>query len=198
MLKDGKKRSFSLANAPHDDALLQLHIRHVPGGQFTDQVFSTMKARDILRFNGPHGTFYLREDSEKPMILLAGGTGFAPIKAIVEHAIARKIQRPMFIYWGAKAKVDLYQNALPEQWAAAHAQIKYIPVLSEPTLDDAWTGRSGFVHQATMADFPDLSGYQVYACGSPGMIETVKADFVKRCKLPEEEFFADAFSYTTS
>jgi CDP-4-dehydro-6-deoxyglucose reductase len=132
------------------------------------------------------------------MILLAGGTGFAPIKAIVEHAIAQKIQRPMFIYWGAKAKVDLYQNTLPEQWAAAHAQIKYIPVLSEPTLDDAWTGRSGFVHQAAMADFPDLSGYQVYACGSPGMIETVKADFVKHCKLPEEEFFADAFSYSTS
>ena len=198
LLKDGKKRSFSLANAPEDDALLQLHIRHVPGGQFTDQVFSTMKARDILRFNGPHGTFYLREDSEKPMILLAGGTGFAPIKAIVEHAIAQKIQRPMFIYWGAKAKIDLYQNALPEAWAAAHANIKYIPVLSEPTLDDAWTGRSGFVHQATMADFPDLSGYQVYACGSPGMIETVKADFVKRCKLLEEEFFADAFSYSTS
>lgn len=113
-------------------------------------------------------------------------------------AIAQKIQPPMFIYWGAKAKVDLYQNALPEQWAAAHAQIKYIPVLSEPTLDDAWTGRSGFVHQAAMADFPDLSGYQVYACGSPGMIETVKADFVKHCKLPEEEFFADAFSYSTS
>ena len=198
LLKDGKKRSFSLANAPEDDALLQLHIRHVPGGQFTDQGFSTMKARDILRFNGPHGTFYLREDSEKPMILLAGGTGFAPIKAIVEHVIAQKIQRPMFIYWGAKAKVDLYQNTLPEQWAAAHAQIKYIPVLSEPTLDDAWTGRSGFVHQAAMADFPDLSGYQVYACGSPGMIETVKADFVKHCKLPEEEFFADAFSYSTS
>jgi CDP-4-dehydro-6-deoxyglucose reductase len=114
LLKDGKKRSYSLANAPHDDAFLQLHIRHVPGGLFTDQVFSTLKVRDILRFNGPHGSFYLREDSQKPMILLAGGTGFAPIKAIVEHAIAEKCERPMHIYWGAKARVDLYQNALPE------------------------------------------------------------------------------------
>ena len=118
LLKDGKKRSYSLANAPHDDAVLQLHIRHVPGGLFTEQVFSTQKVRDILRFNGPHGTFYLREDSKKPMILLAGGTGFAPIKAIVEHAIAEQCERPMFIYWGAKARVDLYQNALPEKWAA--------------------------------------------------------------------------------
>ena len=198
LLKDGKKRSFSLANAPHDDAVLQLHIRHVPGGQFTEQVFSTMKVRDILRFNGPHGTFYLREESPKPMILLAGGTGFAPIKAIVEHAISEQSPRPLYLYWGAKARVDLYQNALPEQWAAAHPNIKYIPVLSEPAPDDAWTGRSGFVHQTVMADFPDLSGYQVYACGSPVMIDTAKADFVTRCKLPEEEFFADAFSYSTN
>jgi ferredoxin-NADP reductase len=129
-MKDGRKRSFSLANAPHDDAVLQLHIRHVPGGAFTEQVFSTMKLRDILRFNGPHGSFYLREDSAKPVILLAGGTGFAPIKAIVEHAIAENCQRPLHIYWGAKARVDLYQHALPERWAAEHAHISYVPVLS--------------------------------------------------------------------
>jgi CDP-4-dehydro-6-deoxyglucose reductase len=198
LLKDGKKRSFSLANAPEDDGLLQLHIRHVAGGLFTEQVFGGMKERDILRFNGPHGTFYLREDSSKPMILLAGGTGFAPIKAIVEHAIMRQITRPIYIYWGAKALVDLYQNALPEQWAAAHPTIKYIPVLSEPASGDGWAGRTGFVHQAVVADFPDLSGYQVYACGSPAMIDSAKADLVSRCQLPEEEFFADAFSFSAS
>lgn len=198
LLKDGKKRSFSLANAPEDDALLQLHIRHVPGGLFTGQVFSTTKLRDILRFNGPHGTFYLREDSTKPMILLAGGTGFAPVKAIVEHAIARQCQRPMFVYWGAKARVDLYQNALPEKWAAEHANIHYVPVLSEPAADDGWTGRTGFVHQAVIEDFPDLAGYQVYACGSPGMIEVAKRDFCSISHLPEEEFFADAFTFSAS
>jgi CDP-4-dehydro-6-deoxyglucose reductase len=197
LLKDGKKRSFSLANAPHDDAVLQLHIRHVPGGLFTEQVFSTMKVRDILRFNGPHGTFYLREESAKPMILVAGGTGFAPIKAIVEHAIAEECQRPMFIYWGAKARVDLYQNALPERWAAEHPNITYVPVLSEPAAGDAWTGRSGFVHQAVLADFPDLSGYQVYACGAPVMIDVAKRDFIAQ-GLPEEELFADAFSFSTN
>jgi CDP-4-dehydro-6-deoxyglucose reductase len=197
LLKDGKKRSFSLANAPHDDAVLQLHIRHVPGGLFTEQVFSTMKVRDILRFNGPHGTFYLREESKKPMILVAGGTGFAPIKAIVEHAIAEECQRPMFVYWGAKARVDLYQNALPEQWAATHANITYVPVLSEPAAGDAWNGRTGFVHQAVLADFPDLSGYQVYACGAPVMIDVAKRDFMAQ-GLPEEEFFADAFTFAAN
>jgi len=197
LLKDGKKRSFSLANAPHDDALLQLHIRHVPGGLFTEQVFSTMKVRDILRFNGPHGSFYLREDSAKPMILLAGGTGFAPIKAIVEHAMAENCRRPMVIYWGAKARVDLYQNALPEAWAAQHAHIRYVPVLSEPAADDAWTGRTGLVHQAVLADFADLSGHQVYACGSPAMIDAAKRDFMAQ-GLPEEEFFADAFSFASN
>jgi CDP-4-dehydro-6-deoxyglucose reductase, E3 len=198
LLKDGKRRSYSLANAPHDDAFLQLHIRHVPGGLFTDQVFSTMKVRDILRFNGPHGGFYLREDSDKPMILLAGGTGFAPIKAIVEHAIAEKSRRPMHIYWGAKARVDLYQNSLPEKWDAENANIRYVPVLSEAAADDGWTGRAGFVHRAVLEDFPDLSGYQVYACGSPLMIDAARDDFVNLCKLPEEEFFADAFTFSTN
>ncbi|MBL8432658.1 MAG: CDP-6-deoxy-delta-3,4-glucoseen reductase [Dechloromonas sp.] len=197
LLKDGKRRSFSLANAPHDDALLQLHIRHVAGGLFTDQVFSTMKQRDILRFSGPYGSFHLREDSTKPMVLLAGGTGFAPIKAIVEHAIAEDCARPMHIYWGARARVDLYQNTLPEQWAAHHAQIRYVPVLSEPASDDRWTGRTGLVHQAVLTDFPDLSGHQVYACGAPAMIDAALRDFTALCKLPEEEFFADAFTYST-
>jgi CDP-4-dehydro-6-deoxyglucose reductase len=197
LLKDGKKRSFSLANAPHDDALLQLHIRHVPGGLFTDQVFSTMKVRDILRFNGPHGSFYLREDSKKPMIFLAGGTGFAPIKGLVEHAIAEKCTRPIYIYWGAKARVDLYMPDLPKQWAAAHANIKFIPVLSEPAADDAWTGRTGLVHQSVTVDHQNLSDFQVYACGSPGMIDAAKRDFLA-AGLPEEEFFADAFTFSTN
>ncbi len=197
LLKDGKKRSYSLANAPHDDAVLQLHVRHVPGGLFTDRLFSTMKLRDILRFNGPHGSFYLREESTGPMILIAGGTGFAPIKAIVEHAIAERCERPIFIYWGAKARVDLYQNALAEKWAAEHGNIRYVPVLSEPAATDNWGGRTGFVHRAVLADFPDLAGYQAYACGAPVMINAARRDFVAQ-GLPEEEFFADAFSFAAS
>lgn len=197
LLKDGRKRSFSLANAPHDDALLQLHIRHVPGGVFTDPLFSTMKVKDILRLNGPHGSFYLREESAKPVILLAGGTGFAPIKSIVEHALAENCQRPLHIYWGARARADLYMPELPASWAAAQAQVSYVPVLSEPAADDAWDGRSGFVHRAVLADFADLSGFQVYACGAPVMIDAARQDFVA-AGLPEEEFFADAFTFAST
>ena len=197
LLKDGKRRSFSLANAPHDDALLQLHVRLVPGGLFTEQVFSTMKERDILRLNGPHGSFYLREESQKPMLLLAGGTGFAPIKAIVEHCLATGSQRPIALYWGNRNRAGLYMDELPARWAAEHSHISYVPVLSDPAPADAWSGRTGLVHEAAMADLPDLSGYQAYVCGAPAMVEAAKRDLVARCGLPEEEFFADAFTFSS-
>jgi CDP-4-dehydro-6-deoxyglucose reductase, E3 len=195
LLKDGKRRSYSIANAPHDDEFIQLHVRLVPGGLFTEQVFGSMKERDILRFNGPHGSFFLREDSAKPIILLAGGTGFAPVKAIVEHAIEVGSTRPMHLYWGARTQQDLYLDALPREWSRQHRHIHYVPVLSEPSPQDAWQGRTGFVHRAVMADFADLSAHQVYACGTPAMIDAARAEFTAQCSLPAGEFFADAFSF---
>jgi CDP-4-dehydro-6-deoxyglucose reductase len=194
LLKDGKRRAFSLANAPHDDEFLQLHLRLIPGGTFTEHVFHAMREKEILRFEGPHGSFFLREDSDKPIILLAGGTGFAPIKGIVEHAIHNKIMRPMTLYWGAKSHAGLYLDALPRQWAAAHPHIRYVPVLSEPLPADGWDGRTGLVHEAVLADCADLSRHQVYACGAPAMIEAAKRDFTAR-GLPDGEFYADIFSF---
>ena len=195
LLKDGKRRAFSLANAPHDDACLELHVRHVPGGQFTDHLFSTMKERDLLRLRGPHGSFFLREDTPKPMLLVAGGTGFAPIKAIVEHAIAQGNERPMHIYWGGRCLADLYLLRLAEQWPVQHAHIRFTPVLSESPADQHWAGRTGLVHLAAMADHPDLSGHQAYICGSPAMVAATRRDFLGRCRLPAEAFFADSFDY---
>ncbi len=195
LLKDGSRRSFSMANAPYDDELIQLHVRHVPGGQFTDHVFGSMKERDILRMEGPLGTFFLREDSDKPIIFVASGTGFAPIKAILEHAFHKGIGRPMALYWGGRRPKDLYMDALAKRWAAEHPQLlKYVPVISDALPEDGWTGRTGFVHRAVMEDFPDLSGYQVYACGVPIMVDSARRDFVQRCKLPETEFYADSFT----
>ena len=194
LLKGGRRRAFSLANAPHDDGCLQLHIRHVPGGSFTDHVFNTMKERDILRINGPHGSFYLREDAAKPMWLVAGGTGFAPIKAIVEHAIAEQTKRPMSIYWGGRERLDLYHMPVAEQWAQQPG-IRFVPVLSDTPQCEKWCGRIGCVHAAAMQDFPDLSGHQVYVCGSPEMVAAARRDFVGKCNLPEDEFFADSFEF---
>jgi CDP-4-dehydro-6-deoxyglucose reductase len=193
LLKDGSRRSLSMANAPHDDEFLQLHVRNY-GGPFSQHVFSTMKEREILRFEGPLGTFFLRDDSEKPVVLLASGTGFAPVKALIEHAIHVHNPRTMVLYWGARVRADLYMHELPEGWARTHGNFKFVPVLSEPLPGDHWDGRTGFVHEAVMQDLPDLSGYQVYACGAPVMVESAHRDFTTRCGLPEEEFFSDAFT----
>lgn len=196
LLKDGKRRSYSIACKPSAEGVshIELHIRHVPGGHFTDRLFAgEVKEREVMRFEGPLGSFYLREDSNKPIIFLASGTGFAPIKAMIEHAIARGSQRPMQLYWGCRKPADLYMAALPEQWAREVPGFSYVPVLSEVSAQDGWQGRTGLVHQAVMADHPDLSGHEVYACGVPVMVDAAQRDFLARCGLPEDAFFADSF-----
>lgn len=191
LLKDGKRRSFSLANAPEEDGLLELHIRHVPGGHFTEHVFNVMKAKDILRINGPHGSFFLRE-SDKPALLVAGGTGFAPMKSILAHAFHHEVQRPIRLYWGARALPDVYLPELPAQWQQDHANFQFIPVLDQA--HEGWQGRSGRVHEAVLADHADFSGYQVYVCGAPVMVKSAREAFLAR-GLPEDEFYSDAFDY---
>jgi CDP-4-dehydro-6-deoxyglucose reductase len=195
MLRDGKRRSYSIANAPSSlESPLELHIRYMKDGLFTEQVFNTMKVRDILRFEGPLGTFFLREDSARPIVLLASGTGFAPIKALVEHLIHLKSERPVRLYWGGRRPRDLYMHALAEQWARTLPDFVYVPVVSDALPEDQWQGRTGFVHRAVVDDLPDLSGYQVYACGAPVMVDAAKRDFTTQCALPAEEFYADAFT----
>ena len=194
LLKDGKRRSFSLANPPHDDALLELHIRNYAGGRFTEHVFSGMKEKDILRFEGPLGTFFLREDSDRPIIFLASGTGFAPVKGIIEHALHQAITRPMHLYWGCRARDDLYLPELPERWVREFPGFRFTPVLSEPRAGDRWTGRAGLVHRAVMEDYADLSGHEVYACGTPLMVEAAHREFTRERDLPEHKFYSDAFT----
>jgi CDP-4-dehydro-6-deoxyglucose reductase len=198
LLRDGSRRSYSMAGAPHLAEKIELHIRHMPGGKFTDALFGAtqpvVKERDILRFEGPLGTFFLREDSEAPMVFVASGTGFAPIKAIIEHAVFKGVRRPMTLYWGGRRPRDLYMNALCEQWARELPDFRYIPVVSDALPEDGWTGRDGFVHRAVMQDFPDLSGHQVYACGAPIVVDSARLDFAGQCGLPEDQFFADAFT----
>ncbi|MCS6762835.1 MAG: CDP-6-deoxy-delta-3,4-glucoseen reductase [Candidatus Protistobacter heckmanni] len=201
ILKDGTRRSYSIATPPHGDGLLELHLRHMPGGVFTDHVFGAkadtpaMRVRDILRLEGPQGGFFLREDSAKPIVMLASGTGFAPIKAMVEHAAFKRLKRSIVLYWGGRRPQDLYMRALCEQWAADPAMpLRFVPVISDALPEDAWRGRAGLVHEAVMQDLPDLSGHQVYACGAPVMVAAAQRDFTARCDLPETEFFADSFT----
>ncbi len=192
LLRGGQRRSFSLANAPHDDELLELHIRHLPGGAFSGYVFGEMKEGALLRFEGPLGNFYLREESDRPMILMGGGTGFGPIKGIIEHALHLGVDRPMHIYWGVRAQADLYLDSLPRQWAEDHEGISYTPVLSEPAADDHWQGATGFVHEQVVADYPDLSGHDVYMSGPPPMINAAREAFVA-AGLPGDRLYYDSF-----
>ena len=194
ILKDGKRRAFSLANAPHNDEFLELHLRLIPGGTFTEYVFNEMQEKAILRLEGPFGSFYLREDSNKPIIFVAGGTGFAPIKGLIEHILHQETQREMVLYWGVKTLADLYMPTLPKAWASIHKNLKFIPVLSEPLASDAWQGRTGFVHQAVLDDFADLSAHEVYCCGAPVMVDTANEAFKLR-GLPDDAFFSDAFTF---
>ncbi len=200
IMRDGTRRPYSMGCAPHLAEQIELHVRHMPGGKFTDSLFGVstpaIKERDILRFEGPLGTFFLREDSAKPIVLLASGTGFAPIKAVIEQAFMKALNRPMSLYWGGRRPQDLYMHPLCLQWAAEHPGFTYVPVISDALPEDAWGGRSGFVHQAVMADFPDLSAYQVYACGAPIVVESAQKDFVNICALPSDEYYADSFVTT--
>ena len=193
LFKDGARRDFSLANAPHEQGQVQLHIRLAEGSFSTRMFTEVLKERDILRIEGPLGTFHLDFGSTKPIIMLAGGTGFAPIKAILDDMAHQGIRREVHLYRGARDRTGLYLPQLPEQWAATIPHFTHVPVLSDPTPADNWDGRTGLVHEAVLEDFADLSGFEVYACGAMAMVEAAHRDFSAR-GLPPDAFFADAFT----
>lgn len=197
LLRDGDRRSYSMANAPHTlvagSPAIELHIRHMPGGKFTDHVFGAMKEKEIQRIEGPQGSFYLREDSNKPIVLLVSGTGFAPIKAMLEHMQHKGITRPTRLYWGGRRPGDLYLHEWVQAQLAAMPHVTYIPVVSDALPQDAWTGRTGFVHLAVLQDTPNLSGYEVYACGAPIVVDSARADYTQ-AGLSNDDFYADAFT----
>ena len=194
LLRDGSRRSYSMANAPSHGPQIELHLRHMPGGRFTDRVFGAMKEREILRVEGPYGSFFLRDDTARPIVLLASGTGFAPIKAVIEQMLHSGITRPAVLYWGGRRPADLYLADWVRARSAEWPGLGFVPVVSDALPEDRWAGRTGFVHHAVIEDFPDLSAHQVYVCGAPVVVESARRDFIGRCHLPEDEFFADAFT----
>lgn len=198
IFKDNVRRSYSMAVAPEEGKAVELHIQHMPGGMFTDRIFGAterpIKLREILRIEGPLGTFFLREESDKPILFVADGTGFAPVKAMIEEIIAKGITRPVTLYWEGRRPQGLYMNDLVEQWVDQLPHFNYIPVVSSALAEDNWQGRTGSAHQAVLEDFEDLSVYQVYACGSPALTDAARKHFIKERGLPEGEFFADTFT----
>jgi len=193
LLEDGRHRSFSIANAPHNDEFLELHIRLVEGGLFTPKVFNSMQNKDLLRIEGPHGSFFFHEDSNKDILLIAGGTGFAPLKGIIEHLLSEKITRPIVLYWGVRSEADLYMSKQAEKWAAQHSNITFVPVLSDA--GENWSGRTGYVHEAVLADFDDLSIFDIYTCGPPAMIKAAEQTFQEK-GMNKNQFFYDSFDFS--
>ena len=194
LMKGGETRAFSLANAPRGDARLELHVRHVPNGEFSGYVFGAMKENSLLRLRGPRGSFFLRNGSDRPIILMAGGTGFAPIKGMMEHALAQGDNRRMHFYWGVRALEDLYMDDLVADLADTYDNLHYVPVLSQPDPGDGWTGRIGLVHEAILADFADLSPYEVYTSGPPVMVQAARETFLGR-GLDPAHMYSDSFDY---
>ena len=191
IMADNSRRAFSLANPPHKN-LLELHLRLIEGGKFTQFVFNEMKEKSIHRIDAPIGQFYLRE-SEKPIIFVAGGTGFAPVKSVIEDMIFNNINRPIFLYRGVGKFEDLYMHDLSSEWANTINEFTYIPV-SQNQSSNSDQLRIGLVHEAVLEDFESLNNVQVYCCGAPGLVQSAFESFVEK-GLPENEFFADAFTF---
>lgn len=185
-----KPKFFSIANAPKNEKTLKFHIRLIDGGEFTHFIFETLKVGDEMMVEGPKGSFFLQEKSKRPMILVAGGTGLGPIKSIIEHQLAQKNTRKMFLYWGVNTKKDFYQE-IPQSYLD---KLSFVPVVSKN--DENWQGRTGFVHQAVLDDFADLSEYETYVCGAPVMVSSAADSFVKQGLL-EKSFFSDSFEFST-
>jgi len=195
ILKDGRRRSFSIANPPHEDKIIELHVRHIKGGRFTGEVFDNMKVNDIVRIEGPLGSFFLREDTQRPVIFMAGGTGIAPISGIIRYALKKKLRREFYIYWGVRSREDLYMHDQVKAWASAHSNIKYVPVLSEPGSGHDWQGRTGYVHDAVLQDFPSLCGFDIYASGPPAMVYAGRDAFLPH-GLESQHYYSDAFEFS--
>ena len=195
LLKDGKRRAFSIANAPHDDEYIELQIRHVPDGEFGDFVFDGLKEKTLLRIQGPMGSYFLREDSERPVIFMGGGTGFAPLKGMLEHVFHTGSKRQIHLFCGVRSKQDLYMDEMVQSWLQQHPNLKYTPVLSAPAADDNWQGETGFVHECVVKHYPDLSDYDVYLSGPPPMVKAGMDLFYEK-GLPETQIFSDSFEYS--
>jgi len=187
LIIQGERRSYSIANSMVATDGIELHVRFVEGGRFSQKIFHEIKEEQLLRLEGPYGSFFVRESSY-PVIFLAGGTGFAPVKAMVEDLLLRKCDREIYIYWGLKRLDQLYSK-LPQDWFASSKIKSFVPVFSD---EKNCNERVGNVHTAVLEDFQDLSGFEVYACGSPAMIEVAKRDFIEK-GLSESGFYADAF-----
>jgi CDP-4-dehydro-6-deoxyglucose reductase len=191
MLAGGRRRSFSIASPPHDARPLELHVRRVAGGEFTGRLFGGLGVGALLQIEGPLGQFVCR-DGDAPLLMVAGGTGLAPLHSMIRHLVENGSRRDITLYWGVRSQRDLYAGERLRQLASRAHRMRYVPVLSEPA--EPWDGRRGWVHEAVLADLPRLEDFEVYASGPPAMIAALRRDFRER-GLPAGRLYFDSFDY---
>jgi CDP-4-dehydro-6-deoxyglucose reductase, E3 len=195
MLPHNRRRSFSIANPPQAGGLIELHVRRVATGEFTQQVFSGMQAKTLLRIEGPLGQFWFRHSSPRPAVMIGGGTGYAPLRAMLRELLEHGDRRSLHLYWGGQSKVDLYEDSILCEWCTRYPNFKYTPVLSSPKDADAWTGKTGWVHAAALEEYGEnLTSVDVYASGPPAMVEAVRHEFIQH-GLPPQQLFFDSFDF---
>jgi CDP-4-dehydro-6-deoxyglucose reductase len=195
MLSEGRRRSFSIASAPADGKLIELHVRRASAAGFTGQLFDNLRVGTLLRIEGPLGQFWFRGESPRPAVMVGGGTGYAPLRAMVRQLLASGDRRPLTLYWGVRTQGDLYEDRWLRELAASRPGFRYRPVLSERAAGVPSAAlQSGLVHEAVLGDAPDLANRDVYASGPPAMIEAVRASFAAH-GLPREQLFFDSFDY---
>ncbi|MGA9854893.1 MAG: FAD-binding oxidoreductase [Gammaproteobacteria bacterium] len=194
LLPGGQRRSFSLANPPHASGQLEIHVGLVPGGRFSEDVFSHMQIGALLEIQGPLGGFFLQEESNRSILMIAGGTGFAPCKAMLRHLFEIQLQHQATLYWGARCKTDLYEMTLVEQWAREQPEFRFVPVLTEAQPEDRWTGRRGRLQEAVLADYGEFSHHDIYLAGPPAMVRSARQSLLLKGAAPEH-VFSDAFEY---
>jgi CDP-4-dehydro-6-deoxyglucose reductase, E3 len=196
MLPHNRRRSFSIACPPQEGGgLIELHVRRVASGEFTQQVFSGMQAKTLLRIEGPLGQFWFRHTSPRPAVMIGGGTGYAPLRAMLRDLLERGDRRRLHLYWGGQSRIDLYEDSILRDWCERYPHFKYTPVLSKPKDTDTWMGRTGWVHSAVLEDYEEsLDDLDIYASGPPAMIEAVRHEFIAR-GLPAQQLFFDSFDF---
>ena len=192
VMAEDDKRPFSIANTMTADGTLELHIGATPENTYAMQVLKRMQEQGEITVQLPAGKAHLRTDSPRPVILMAGGTGFSYTRSILQQMLADGLKQPVFLYWGVRFAEHLYADQEMKAWAAAHPELTYIPVVENA--EPQWSGRSGIVHEAIMEDFVSLHDYDLYVAGRFEMAGVAREAF-KEKGVVIEQLFGDAFEF---
>ena len=190
--KAGEERAYSIASSPNEQGIVELIVRLVPGGLCTGYMFNKLKAGDPIFLTGPYGDFYLREDTEAPIVCVAGGSGSAPIRSIITYLKEKKSKRKIIYFYGGRTPEDIYLTGYYREIEKELKDFTYITAISEPVEGDGWDGEKGLITESMESHLGDLSGYEAYMCGPPAMLH-FSTILLKEHGIDENLIYFDEF-----